>query len=98
MKNSSFIKHSSENLCETISFCVSHAQFILVESNDAIREKRYMKRVYFNLGIDYLREMTKLFEAPRIRMLLYIIMLMEIMNCAGNSLMLFLLHDTLELK
>jgi gluconate kinase len=42
------------------------AQCILVECNDKIREDRYMKREYFNLGLPYLRHMTKLFEAPRI--------------------------------
>jgi gluconokinase len=42
------------------------AQCILIESGDALREKRYMKRGYFNLGLLYLRHMTKLFEAPRI--------------------------------
>jgi gluconate kinase len=42
------------------------ARFILVETDDAIREARYMKRKYFNLGLTYLRYMTKLFEAPHI--------------------------------
>jgi gluconate kinase len=42
------------------------ARFILVESDDAIRETRYMKRKYFNLGLPYLRIMTQLFEAPQI--------------------------------
>lgn len=43
-----------------------NAQFILIESDDALRETRYMKRKYFNLGLPYLRIMTKLFEAPHI--------------------------------
>jgi gluconate kinase len=43
-----------------------NAQLILVECDDAIRERRYMKRKYFNLGLPYLRHMTKLFEAPHI--------------------------------
>lgn len=38
------------------------AKFLLVETDDAIREKRYMKRKYFNLGLAYLRRMTGLFE------------------------------------
>jgi gluconate kinase len=42
------------------------ARFILVESDDAVRETRYMKRKYFNLGLPYLRHMSKLFEAPHI--------------------------------
>jgi gluconate kinase len=42
------------------------AQFVLVECDDAVRETRYMKRKYFNLGIEYLRHMTSLFEAPRV--------------------------------
>ena len=36
--------------------------FILVQTDDAIREKRYMKRTYFNLGLPYLRHMSALFE------------------------------------
>lgn len=43
-----------------------HATFILVEADDAIREKRYMKRKYFNLGLSYLRHMTDLFEPVEI--------------------------------
>lgn len=39
-----------------------HAQFILVECPDTLREQRYMKRQYFNLGLPYLRHITKLFE------------------------------------
>ena len=42
------------------------AQFILVQTDKAIREKRYMKRAYFNLGLDYLRHMSELFEPVRI--------------------------------
>jgi gluconate kinase len=41
-------------------------QFILVESPDILREKRYMKRKYFNLGLSYLRHMSALFETPQI--------------------------------
>jgi gluconate kinase len=43
-----------------------NAQFVLVESDDKTREDRYMKRNYFNLGLPYLRHMSKLFEAPQI--------------------------------
>lgn len=43
-----------------------HAQFILVECQDALREQRYMKRQYFNLGLAYLRHMSELFEKPSI--------------------------------
>ena len=43
-----------------------YAKFILVETDDAIREQRYMKRDYFNLGLGYLRHMCSLFEQPRI--------------------------------
>jgi gluconokinase len=43
-----------------------NAQFILIECDDAIRETRYMKRRYFNLGLPYLQHMSKLFEAPHI--------------------------------
>lgn len=39
-----------------------HAKFLLIESGDAIRENRYMKRKYFNLGLPYLRHMCVLFE------------------------------------
>jgi gluconate kinase len=38
------------------------AKFLLIESRDDIRENRYMKRNYFNLGLPYLRHMTHLFE------------------------------------
>lgn len=41
-----------------------HAKFLLVETPDAIREKRYMNRTYFNLGLAYLRHMSNLFEPP----------------------------------
>lgn len=44
-----------------------NARFILVETDDAIREKRYMERKYFNLGLPYLRQMTNLFEPARIQ-------------------------------
>ena len=43
-----------------------HAQFLLVETDDVIREQRYMKRDYFNLGLPYLRHMSNLFEQPEI--------------------------------
>lgn len=43
-----------------------YAKFILVEADDAIREKRYMKRKYFNLGLPYLHRMTNLFEPVQI--------------------------------
>jgi gluconate kinase len=38
------------------------AQCILIECDDTVREQRYMKRGYFNLGLPYLRLMTDLFE------------------------------------
>lgn len=41
-------------------------KFILIEADDAIREKRYLKRAYFNLGLSYLRHMTDLFEPVQI--------------------------------
>jgi len=40
--------------------------FLLVECDDAVRETRYLKRSYFNLGLSYLRQMTKLFEPVHI--------------------------------
>ena len=43
-----------------------YAKFILVEADDAIREKRYLKRAYFNLGLPYLRHMTDLFEPVQV--------------------------------
>lgn len=43
-----------------------YAKFLLVEADDAIREKRYMKRKYFNLGLPYLRRMSDLFEPVQI--------------------------------
>jgi gluconate kinase len=45
---------------------VPSAKFILVECDDALREKRYMERKYFNLGLPYLRLMTNLFEPVHI--------------------------------
>lgn len=42
------------------------ATFILVTSETPIREKRYMNRKYFNLGLPYLRQMSLAFESPRI--------------------------------
>lgn len=42
-----------------------NAQFILVTADTRIREERYLKRAYFNLGLSYLRHMSKLFEAPK---------------------------------
>ncbi len=41
-----------------------HAKFLLVEADAAIRETRYRKRKYFNLGLAYLRHMCALFEQP----------------------------------
>lgn len=43
-----------------------HALFILVTSDTAIREERYMNREYFNLGLPYLRQMSQAFDTPRI--------------------------------
>jgi len=40
--------------------------FLLVTADDSIREKRYMARDYFNLGLTYLRHMSSLFEEPEI--------------------------------
>jgi len=38
------------------------AKFLLIETENSIRENRYMQRKYFNLGLPYLRHMTDLFE------------------------------------
>ena len=43
-----------------------YATFILVQTPDKLRETRYLNRVYFNLGLDYLRHMSGLFETPKI--------------------------------
>lgn len=43
-----------------------HAQFLLIETPTHIREARYMKRKYFNLGLKYLRHMSALFEPVQI--------------------------------
>ena len=40
------------------------AQFILVTSEESVRETRYANREYFNLGIPYLRHMSALFDPP----------------------------------
>ncbi len=40
------------------------AIFILIQTQKIIREQRYMKRLYFNLGIPYLRIMCAQFEPP----------------------------------
>lgn len=45
---------------------IPNAKFLLIECDDVIREKRYSERQYFNLGLPYLRWMTKLFEPVRI--------------------------------
>lgn len=45
---------------------IPSTQFILVTTDNPIREKRYMKRNYFNLGLPYLRHMSALFEPVRI--------------------------------
>ena len=45
---------------------VPNAKFLLVETDDSLREKRYKERKYFNLGLPYLRQMSNLFEAVRI--------------------------------
>lgn len=44
-----------------------HALFILVTSETATREERYMNREYFNLGLPYLRQMSQAFDPPGIR-------------------------------
>ena len=41
-------------------------QFLLVETPPVLREQRYMKRKYFNLGLEYLRHMSALFEPVKI--------------------------------
>lgn len=43
-----------------------YATFLLITAPDAVREQRYRKRKYFNLGLDYLRHMSNLFEQPKI--------------------------------
>lgn len=43
-----------------------NTKFILITANITNRESRYMKRGYFNLGLSYLRQMSKLFEKPAI--------------------------------
>jgi gluconate kinase len=40
------------------------ATFLLVQSDTKIREERYIERKYFNLGIEYLRHMSALFDPP----------------------------------
>jgi gluconate kinase len=42
------------------------AIFLLVQTKDSIREYRYEQRAYFNLGIDYLRHMSSLFDQPAV--------------------------------
>ncbi len=42
------------------------AKFILVTADTNIREGRYIKRKYFNLGLAYLRHMSALFDPPTI--------------------------------
>ena len=58
-----FIK---EFMREQLLDAIPTTKFILVQTDDAIREKRYMKRIYFNLGLPYLRHMSALFEPVRI--------------------------------
>jgi gluconate kinase len=55
-----------ENMRKKILNEFPNAWFVLVECNDNIREKRYMERKYFNLGLPYLRKMTNLFEPVHI--------------------------------
>lgn len=42
------------------------AKFLLVDSKDETREKRYLQRKSFNLGLKYLRQTSDLFEKPTI--------------------------------
>lgn len=39
---------------------------ILVRTNKSLREKRYLKRQKFNLGLNYLRQTSQLFEKPTV--------------------------------
>lgn len=61
--NQAFIKHFMQ---KEFLDGFPQAQFILVTAAEGIREKRYMARDYFNLGLPYLRQMSSLFEEPEI--------------------------------
>ncbi len=43
-----------------------HAQFVWVQCDTDIRETRYQQREYFNLGLEYLRKMSMVFDTPHI--------------------------------
>jgi gluconate kinase len=51
-----------EYMRDAIHNAFPEAKFILVETDDTIREQRYLKRKYFNLGLAYLRHMSALFD------------------------------------
>lgn len=55
-----------EFMRERLQKIFPNATFILVTSDTSTREKRYMDRQYFNLGLPYLRQMSRAFDPPRI--------------------------------
>jgi gluconate kinase len=64
-KHSKLLLHQTllkEYMREAIHKAFPFARFILVETDDDIREQRYLKRKYFNLGLEYLRHMSALFD------------------------------------
>jgi len=67
--NSKVVVHQTflrEFMRKTLLSELPNATFLLIETDDPLREKRYMERKYFNLGIPYLRKMTDLFEDVRV--------------------------------
>lgn len=48
---------------QTIFVKYPSANFLLVTSDENIRELRYQKRQSFNLGLDYLRKICQIFES-----------------------------------
>ena len=55
-----------EFMRQALSEAFPNARFILIQCKTNIRETRYQQREYFNLGLEYLRTMSELFDPPQL--------------------------------
>ncbi len=53
-----------EHMRKALQKAFPGARFIFVVCDEQLRENRYQKREYFNLGLAYLRKMSALFDPP----------------------------------
>ena len=56
-----------EHMREALQKAFPDARFIFVVCDEQLRENRYQKREYFNLGLAYLRKMSAVFDQPSLQ-------------------------------